>query len=49
LKGLGDDRRYLEYLDALINYVSKVELNDNVRVELGRKFIELGKKLLGGG
>jgi len=48
LKGLGDDRRYLEYLDALINYISRVELDPEVRLKLGSKFLELGRKLLEG-
>jgi len=48
LKGLADSGRALEYLDVLINYISKVELDPEVRKSLGSKFIELGRKLLEG-
>lgn len=48
LKGLADSGRALEYLDVLINYISKVELDPEVRKSLGFKFMELGRKLLEG-
>jgi len=47
-KGLADALRALEYLDVLINYISKVELDPEVRKSLGFKFMELGRKLLEG-
>jgi len=37
LKGLGDSRRFLEYLDALLEYVVREDLDPALRREVARR------------
>jgi len=45
LKGVIDSDRALAYLDALIGYISKVNLDEDLALNLAVKFESLAKKL----
>jgi len=45
LRGLIDSNRALEYLDALINYISRTELDKSLALNLAARFEELAKRL----
>jgi len=45
LKGLADSNRALEYLNALINYISTVEIDRDLALSLAEKFEALAKRL----
>ena len=45
LRGLTDSGRALEYLDALINYLGRVEIDRELALKLAERFEKLAKRL----